>query len=74
MVALALQRALVVAGALREPPLDPLDERVDHGRLHLLAQLLARLDRRVQLALEYAVFAHGVIMRGRPEEGGRVRP
>ncbi|HEV7808235.1 MAG TPA: hypothetical protein VGO80_20680, partial [Solirubrobacteraceae bacterium] len=39
-IALALQRPLAVMCTVREPSLDALHERVDHRRLHLVAQPL----------------------------------
>ena len=51
MIALALQRQLTRMRTVREPSLDALHERVDHRRLHLVALLPARRDRRVAFVL-----------------------
>jgi hypothetical protein len=37
MVPPALQRPLVIIRTVREPSLDPRNERIDHRRLHLVA-------------------------------------
>src|SRR6185312_8377750 len=47
----SLQRLLTLVGAFAQPLLDPLDERVDEGRLEVGAELFARLDRCMQLVL-----------------------
>jgi hypothetical protein len=61
MLPLALQSPLALVNTVREPSLDALHKRVDHRRLHLVAQLPACLDRRVELVLNVVV-GHGLIV------------
>ena len=49
MLPRALERLLALIVPLDEALLDPLDERVDHGGLQLGAELLAGLDRSLEL-------------------------
>jgi len=64
VVALALELAFALRRAVGDPVLHTRDERVDERRLHLLAQLPARLDRRVHLRPEPGVVRHGLIVTG----------
>lgn len=75
MVALPLQRLLPLRGALSEASFEPLDERIDHGRLHVGAELRTGLDYRLQLVPSHDL-GHAKILRvtGRlckREPGGR---
>src|SRR5206468_3348827 len=62
VVALALEGLLALVPAAGEPPLDALDEGVDHVRLELVTELPARLDRRLQLVPLDDLLAHGSIV------------
>ena len=66
MISPLLQGLLARGGSVAEPALDPLDERVDHRGLHLGAELLPCLDRRLELILPYDLFAHvSIVSDGR---------
>ena len=59
MIALALQGLLVLGRPIGEPPLDPLDERVDHRGFHLGAEFVPRLDRGLEVFPRARNVAHG---------------
>jgi hypothetical protein len=57
------ERLIARPHPVRKPTLDPIDEGVDHGGLHLRAELLARFDRRLELIPADEVLAHASIVR-----------
>src|SRR6266545_6101415 len=62
VISSALQRPLALIRTVREPSRNSLHERIDHRRLHLIAQFLASRDRRAELLLEHGVVAHDRIV------------
>jgi hypothetical protein len=65
VLALPPQRLLALPLPRGDLLLDALDERVDECGLHVLAELLARLDRRAQLVSRDEFLAHDYVRTSR---------